>query len=161
MIERGVCENRNLMSGSSGCSIYSERILSRRSFGSAYTVSFSSPVVLFLSSAISYMSPPIIPSNIPFPIYTLPVALLPIKKPAHMPPNTNHPLTTSQTANPLPSFLSLSLQTCAPLHSIPNLYSPNAATTLSPMGSGFIVFSALGNDDPARSSEAASASSRP
>lgn len=46
-------------------------------------------------------------------------------------------------------------------HNVPNRYSPNAATTLNPIGNGFIVLIALGTELPANITDASKAISTP
>jgi len=53
------------------------------------------------------------------------------------------------------------LQRACALHTVPNLYKPNAATALKPMGNGFAVLIALGILLPASTRLANSASSTP
>ncbi len=54
-----------------------------------------------------------------------------------------------------PTHLACALQT------VPNLYNPNAATTLNPIGNGFMVLIALGTLLPASTRLASSANSTP
>lgn len=60
-----------------------------------------------------------------------------------------------------PINLSLPAQRACALHTVPNLQSPNAATTDNPIGNGFPDLIALGTELPASTKLASSANSTP